>query len=140
MLEIVVVHCSVFCLNEALKETEKKISDLIGWAHAAADEPSQLEISKFSSKESKSKMKKKLDEWFYFNNHVKENGPSSALKVIRHGSQVYYSKVKTGVDGLSKQAAIIRSPTIKLDFEKIILATICQSYFTMLTSHGKFII
>ena len=140
MLEIVVIHCSVFYLNEALKETEKKFSDLIGWAHAAAEDPSQLEIPKFASKESKSQMKKKLNEWFYFNNHVNENGPSLPLKVIRHGSQVYCSKVKTGVDGLSKQAAIIRSPTIKLDFEKKFLVTICQNYFTMLTLHGKFII
>ena len=74
-------------------------------------------------------MKKKLNDWFYFNNCVNEKGPSIPLKVIRHGSQVYCSKVKTGVDGLSKQAAIIRSPTIKLDFEKKYLSNNLSKIF-----------
>lgn len=55
---------------------------------------------------------KKSDEWFYFNNHAKENGPTSSLKVIRQRSQAYYSKVKIDVDRrlvLSDEAEICES-------------------------------
>ena len=55
--------------------------------------------------------------WHGFNEFTKKNGPTIPLRNIRHGSQVYYSKIKTGVDGTSKQAVVLRSPTIKLGFD-----------------------
>ena len=51
ILEIVVIHYSVFYLNEALNETKKKFSDLIAWAYSTVDKPCDLEIPAFASKE-----------------------------------------------------------------------------------------
>ena len=62
ILEIVVIHCSVFYLNEALKETKKKFSDLIAWAHSTVNKPCDLEIPAFASKESKILIKNNLNQ------------------------------------------------------------------------------
>ena len=118
MLETVVIYCSVFYSNEALQETKKNFSDLIAWAHSTVEKPSELLIPDFASKDSRMQIKNNTDQWFYFNECVKSRGPCEPLKSILHGSQVHCSKIKTGVDGSSKQSSIIRSPTTKLDFEK----------------------
>ena len=86
ILEIVVIHCSVFYLNEALKETKKKFSDLIAWAHSTVDKPCDLEIPAFASKESKILIKNNLNQWFHFNDYIKCNRPNVPLKSILHSS------------------------------------------------------
>ena len=112
------IYCKKFYLDEARRETTKNFSSIVSWAHQKVSDPKDLMPPSFASKENQSKLSSNLSIWYNFNKYIMENGPQLPLKVIRHGSQVYYSKIKTGVNGTSKQAAIISSPTTKLPFEK----------------------
>lgn len=67
----------------------------------------------------------RLPFWRLVNDHVSLHGPLSPLKLLRHGSQSFYSKTKCGVDGATKYGVVLRSASLPLPWEqKLITQTI----------------
>lgn len=51
-----------------------------------------------------------------------DNGAFPPLQLFKHATQVYYSKTKGGVDGATKQRAMLRSSTSHLKWEQKIVS------------------
>lgn len=56
------------------------------------------------------------------NAYVEERGPFPPLKLFKHGSQMFYSRTKGGVDGSAQQRAILRSSTSSLKWQQKVVS------------------
>ena len=98
LLEVVVIYYPKFYLKEARRVITHNFNNIILCAHLPVNNPKDLVIPLFASKEAIIKLKNHINMWYNFNNHILENCPQLPLKIIQNGSQVYYSKIKTGVN------------------------------------------
>ena len=78
VLEVVIIHCQKFFLDQARILTSRRFEEIIGWAHKSAQNEDMLVIPPFCSKKTKKEIKHHLGRWLGFNNHIKEFRTTSA--------------------------------------------------------------
>ena len=74
LLEVVVIYCSKFYLEEARQVITHNFNDIVSQAHSLVNSPKDLVIPPFASKEAIIKLKNHINMWYNFNNHILENG------------------------------------------------------------------
>lgn len=77
---------------------------IVSWAHCEGGvTPTSADAN------SKRLVNEKLPFWRLLNDHVIKHGPLPPLKLFKHGSQSFYSRMKGGVDGSAQYRATLRS-------------------------------
>ena len=82
-------------------------------------------IPSFTTSEERTILASQFSFWHLLDRHVKNNGALDHVVSIRSGAQVFYSKIKGGVDGATQYRAIMRNPSASQAWEpKIAIQTL----------------
>ena len=106
VLYIVAIHVSVTQRNQ-LRSTLQGIAGSVNfWAYCE-----DQRLPSFADSAAKKQIKVRLKFWNLINNYIKGNHPFQPLKLLKHGAQSFYSKIKGGVDGSAQARDVLCSST-----------------------------
>lgn len=124
LLSCTLIHCSESILLRARSILHTMGSRLLPWAYEP--EPS---LPQFVTGRTKTILKSILPMWRATDQHVKDNNPFVPLKLLKHGTQSFYSKTKGGVDGSAQARAMLRSPSASFKWEQKIVGQTFKTLF-----------
>jgi hypothetical protein len=106
-----------------LNSVRTAIQLTVQWAHISR------EVPEFYLSDTKKKLLSKLHFWKIVNIHILEHGALLPVKRFKHGTQLFYSKTKEGVDGETQARALLRASTTHMKLEQKI---VCHIWKTLL--------
>lgn len=93
------------------------------WAHSAE----WSVIPSFTPLEISSLFASHKPLWMAVNTHVTLNGPIPPIKLFRHGFQVFCSKRKDGIDGVTQYRSILRASITSVGWEQKVVIQTCKT-------------